>query len=186
MKLDAATRERFAMLLPAALLLGIVVGVPMVRLALLSLERTDAGAGLASSFAGFEMFERLWRDGRWWAALRNTAVFTIVSVGIELVLGAAFALLLDRSFPGRRWARAVVLIPWALPTAVMALAWGWIFNDSFGVLNDLLLRAGLVSGPVAWLGQSQTAMAAMIVADVWKTTPFVALVVLAGLQGIPR
>jgi len=70
--------------------------------------------------------------------------------------------------------------------AVMALAWGWIFNDSFGVLNDLLARAGLVHGPVAWLGQPGTAMAAMVVADVWKTTPFVALVVLAGLQGIPR
>ncbi|TMQ65073.1 MAG: sugar ABC transporter permease [Candidatus Eisenbacteria bacterium] len=83
-------------------------------------------------------------------------------------------------------ARSVVLVPWALPTAVMALAWGWIFNDSFGVLNDLLAKAGLVHGPVAWLGRPGTAMAAMVVADVWKTTPFAALVVLAGLQGIPR
>jgi multiple sugar transport system permease protein len=82
--------------------------------------------------------------------------------------------------------RALVLLPWALPTSVMALAWGWIFNDTFGVLNDLLARSGLLHAPVAWLGSPGTAMIAMIVADVWKTTPFVALIVLAGLQGIPR
>ena len=186
MRTTSATRERVTLLLPAGLLLSLVVVVPIARLAALSLQRTDPSTGLAAEFAGFGMYARLWQDGRWWAALWNTTVFTASSVGIELVLGVAFALLLDRSFPGRRWARAVVLIPWALPTAVMALAWGWIFNDSFGVLNDLLLRAGLAHGPIAWLGEPRTAMAAMIVADVWKTTPFVALVVLAGLQGIPR
>jgi multiple sugar transport system permease protein len=179
-------RERLALLLPAMLLLGAAVVLPVARLALLSLERTELAPGLPSSFAGLELHARLWHDGRWWTALTNTFVFSTVSVGIELVLGVAFALLLDRPFAGRRWARALVLLPWALPTAVMALAWGWIFNDSFGVLNDLLARAGLVSGPVAWLGSPGTAMAAMVVADVWKTTPFVALVVLAGLQGIPR
>ncbi len=81
--------------------------------------------------------------------------------------------------------RAIVLLPWALPTAVMALAWAWIFNDSFGVANDLLRRAGLAAGPIAWLSGPATAMAALVIADVWKTTPFVALIVLAGLQGIP-
>jgi multiple sugar transport system permease protein len=78
------------------------------------------------------------------------------------------------------------MLPWALPTAVMALAWAWIFNDAFGVLNDLLGRAGLLHAPVAWLGDPATAMLALVIADVWKTTPFVTLVVLAGLQGIPE
>jgi len=186
MRFAQASRERLALLGPAALLLGVAVVIPIVRLIVLSFERTALDQGLRSHFAGLEMHARLWRDGRWWASLGNTLTFTSVSVGIEMLLGVTFALLLDRSHPGRRWARAIVLVPWALPTAVMALAWGWIFNDSFGVLNDLLARAGLLHGPVAWLGRPGTAMAAMVMADVWKTTPFVALVVLAGLQGIPR
>ncbi|TMQ74293.1 MAG: sugar ABC transporter permease [Candidatus Eisenbacteria bacterium] len=186
MRFTQSSRERLALLMPAALLLGVVVVIPIGRLVLLSFERTELNTGLGSRFAGLAMHARLWQDGRWWGSLGNTLVFTLGSVGIEMLLGVTFAVLLDQSFPGRRWARAIVLVPWALPTAVMALAWGWIFNDSFGVLNDLLTRAGLLHGPVAWLGRPGTAMAAMVVADVWKTTPFVALVVLAGLQGIPR
>ncbi len=131
------------------------------------------------------LLRRLSTDGRFRTSLRNTAVFTASSVLLEMLLGTALALLLDRSFRGRGVVRAVVLLPWALPTAVMALAWAWIFNDSFGVANDLLLRAGLVRGPIAWLSEPASAMAALVTADVWKTTPFVALIVLAGLQGIP-
>jgi len=186
MRFTQVRRERLALLLPAALLMGVAVVIPIARLVVLSFERTELDSGLRSHFAGLEMHARLWQDGRWWSSLGNTLMFTTWSVGIEMVLGVTFALLLDQRIPGRRWVRAIVLVPWALPTAVMALAWGWIFNDSFGVLNDLLAKAGLVHGPVAWLGRPGTAMAAMVVADVWKTTPFAALVVLAGLQGIPR
>ena len=128
---------------------------------------------------------RPWRDTRFLASLRNTAVFTGASMALETLLGLSAALLLHRSFRGRGLVRAITLLPWALPTAVMALAWAWIFNDSFGVANDLLRRAGLVAQPVAWLSSSGSAMAALVVAEVWKTTPFVALIVLAGLQGIP-
>ena len=143
-RMTAASRGRWALLLPAALLMAVAVLAPIVRLIALSLERTELTAGLHSSFAGIEMYMRAWRDGRWWSAVGNTLEFTAWSVGTEMLLGIAFALLLNRSFPGRRWARAIVLVPWALPTAVMALAWGWIFNDSFGVLNDLFGRAGAV------------------------------------------
>ncbi len=131
------------------------------------------------------LLRRLWADGRFRLSLRNTMVFTASSVLLELLLGTALALLLDRSFRGRGAVRAIVLLPWALPTAVMALAWAWIFNDSFGVANDLLQRSGLAHGPIAWLSEPASAMAALVIADVWKTTPFVALIVLAGLQGIP-
>jgi multiple sugar transport system permease protein len=113
-------------------------------------------------------------------------VFTSTSVLLEAVLGVAIALVLHGSFRGRGVLRAVVLIPWALPTAVMALSWAWIFNDSFGVANDLLRRTGLVASPLAWLGVPGLAMVALVIAEVWKTTPFVALIVLAGLQGIPE
>lgn len=179
------TRARWWLLAPAAALLLMVVGFPIVRLVALSFCRSELSQGIVLSFAGLDQHARLWQDSRWWLALRNTVIFGACSVTVELALGTAFALLLDRSFRGRRWVRAIVMLPWVLPSAVMALAWAWIFNDSFGVLNDLLSRIGLVRGPVAWLGSPATAMAAMVVADVWKTTPFVALVVLAGLQSIP-
>jgi multiple sugar transport system permease protein len=177
-------REWALLLTPAALLVSAVVLAPAARLAQLSLAH--AGAAEGERFAGLEAYARSLGDGRWGADLVHTLVFAGVSVPLELALGAAFALVLDAGFAGRRWVRAIALLPWALPSAVMALAWGWIFNDSFGVANDLLARLGLVHGPLAWLGRPATAMAAMVVADVWKTTPFVALVVLAGLQGVPR
>ena len=178
-------RERVLLLLPALLLLAAVVAVPIARVAALSLTRVETGEGLAITFAGLEQFARLWGDGRWWTVLRNTAVFTTGSVAAEMALGVAFALVLNARFRGRGLVRAATMLPWALPTAVMALAWAWIFNDSFGVANDLLGRLGIVAGPVAWLGQPRTAMLSLIVAEVWKTTPFVTLIALAGLQGIP-
>ncbi len=180
------TRERLLLLFPGLALLALVVAFPILRVAQLSVSHVELAGGIVARPAGLEHFARLWQDGRWWSALGNTALFTGASVAIELALGVAFALLLHRRFPGRGGVRALVMLPWALPTAVMALAWAWIFNDAFGVLNDLLRRAGLASDPVAWLGMPATAMAAMIVADVWKTTPFVMLIVLAGLQGIPE
>lgn len=140
---------------------------------LLAPERIESGAF------------RTWGDGRFLSSVRNTVLFTTASVTLETLLGLAVALLLHRSFRGRGLVRAITLLPWALPTAVMALAWAWIFNDSFGVANDLLGRLGLVSRPIAWLSSPGTAMAALVAADVWKTTPFVALIILAGLQGIP-
>jgi multiple sugar transport system permease protein len=182
----ATTKERTLLLLPAALLVTAVIAVPLLRVVALSFERVELSGGAVASWAGLSAYVRLWTDGRWWTALGNTAVFTAASTILDLALGVGIALALDRRFRGRGVLRAAVMLPWALPTSVMALAWAWIFNDSFGVANDLLLRLGLIAQPVAWLGGPRTAMAAMIAADVWKTTPFVALIVLAGLQGIPQ
>jgi multiple sugar transport system permease protein len=181
----AGSRERF-LLLPAAAFAAVVVVLPVLRVVVLSLSHVELEGELNTRWAGLASYVRLWQDTHWWTALRNTLVFTTTSVLLETVLGVAFALVLHRSFRGRGLLRAVVLLPWALPTAVMALSWAWIFNDSFGVANDLLQRAGLVDSPLAWLGEPALAMAALVIAEVWKTTPFVALVVLAGLQGIPE
>jgi multiple sugar transport system permease protein len=178
--------ERAALLAPALILLGAVVALPVLRVVHLSFHEVRLEGGVETRFAGLDAYQRSWQDGRWLATLRNTAAFTAASVAGEALVGTAFALLLHRRFRGRGLARAVVMIPWALPTAVMALAWAWIFNDSFGVLNDLLRRTGLAEHPIAWLGQPGTALLAMVAADIWKTTPFVTLVVLAGLQGIPE
>jgi multiple sugar transport system permease protein len=179
-------RESRLLLLPALLLLLVAAAVPVLRVVQLSFTQTELADGLGWRWAGLAPYIRLWQDSRWWAALANTGIFTGASVLLELVLGVAFALVLHQRFRGRGILRAVVMLPWALPTAVMALAWAWIFNDAFGVANDLLRRLGLVSAPVAWLGDARTAMAALVVAEVWKTTPFVTLIVLAGLQGIPQ
>lgn len=178
-------REAALLLMPAAALLTAVVVLPVLRVVELSVTRTELAGGVVLRFAGVDPYLRLWDDSRFWGALRNTAVFTGASLAFETALGILFALALDQRFRGRRFVRAGMLLPWALPTAVMALAWAWIFNDAFGVANDMLRRLGVLERPVAWLGEPATAMAALVLADVWKTTPFVALIVLAGLQGIP-
>lgn len=125
-------------------------------------------------------------DPQWLAALRNTLVFAAVSVSIEIILGVLIALLLNASFPGRGLMRAAVLVPWAIPTVVSAKMWGWMLNDQFGVVNDALMRVGLISEPVAWLADPTLSMASIILVDVWKTTPFVALLALAALQMVPK
>jgi len=180
------SRPHWPLLLPAIALLALVVGVPILRVLWMSLHRTDVSMGGQAAFVGLEQFFRLWEDGQWKRAISNTVVFTLSSVTIELCLGLAFALLLHRVFRGRSWMRALVVLPWVLPTAVMALAWAWIANDTFGVANDVLRRLHLIGEPVAWLGRPATAMATIVLADVWKTTPFVTLVLLSGLSSIPE
>lgn len=131
-------------------------------------------------------YARVFRDAQLLSVLGNTAVFTAVSVSLELLIGLGMALLLVKPFPGRGWVRAAVLIPWALPTAIMAMAWQWIFNSEYGVLGDLLWRLGLSKTPhIPWLASPGTAMAACILADVWKTAPFMALLIMSGLATIP-
>jgi multiple sugar transport system permease protein len=173
-------------LLPAALLLALVVGYPIVRVIALSFSEYGLATGFRIHWLGLNAYGELLGDSRARSAFLNTAIFTGLSVALEVGLGLVVALLLGRPFRGRRQVRALMILPWAMPTAVMALAWTWIFNDSFGVVNDLLERLGLVGRPLAWLGDPQLAMAALIVADVWKTTPFVALILIAGLSGIPE
>lgn len=132
-------------------------------------------------------FGRLPVDTRLRAVLWNTTVFTFWTVSLELALGLAIALLLTKPFRGRGLVRAAVLVPWALPTAIMAMAWRWIFNSEYGVLGDLLFRLGLSSTPhIPWLASATPAMAACVLADVWKTTPFMTILLMSGLAAIPQ
>jgi trehalose/maltose transport system permease protein len=171
--------------------LAVAAGWPLARTIFLAFTDASLTGISGARFVGFENFWNsawggLLTDPGWWGAVQNTLVFTAVSVGLEAVLGIAMALVLDCSFRGRGLVRAVVLIPWAIPTIVSAKMWGWLLHDQFGVVNDLLLRAGLVAAPVAWLANPQTSLAAVILVDVWKTTPFMALLLLAALQVLPR
>lgn len=124
-------------------------------------------------------------DSLWWRSVGNTLLFAGVSVALETTLGLVIALVLQASFPGRPLVRAAVLVPWAVPTIVAAKMWGWIYHDQFGLLNDALLRLGLIAEPLAWTADPDLALAAVILADVWKTTPFMSLLLLAALQMLP-
>jgi multiple sugar transport system permease protein len=176
-----------AMLLtPAFLFVACLAVSPIVRVVWLSFYTQNLGTELQPRFSGISNYVRLVNDGHYLAALQVTAVFTAIAVSVELLLGLGMALLLNETFRGRSLARAAALVPWALPTAVLALAWKWVFNDQYGVFNDLLLRLHLIDHSIAWLGRPGTAMFSLILADVWKTSPFMTIILLAGLQNIPH
>ncbi len=176
----------YLLILPALLMITLVFIYPILRSFWLSLFTQNLGTQLQPIFSGLSNYQRLLGDGRFWQTLWNTSVFTSISIILELIFGLLIALILNQSFKGRGFVRTTALIPWALPTAVMGLAWAWIFNDQYGVVNDILQRLNIINSPMTWLGEPSRAMFAMIVADVWKTTPFMAIILLAGLQSISQ
>lgn len=184
-----AQREQLTgwlLITPAFILLISVFVYPILRAFVLSLYTENLGTQLQPIFSGFNNYQRLLGDGRFWQSLWNTSIFTVIAITLELVIGMSIALVLNQSFRGRGFVRTAALIPWALPTAVMGLAWAWIFNGQYGVVNDLIQRLGFMGENLTWLGDPTRAMFALIVADVWKTTPFFAIILLAGLQSISQ
>jgi multiple sugar transport system permease protein len=164
-----------------------VLGVflwPLLHYGWLSLQASSVLTGLVPVPNGGANWQRLLADARFWQDAAQTLRFAGLSLALELLLGLALALLLHRPLPRRGLVRAVVLLPWALPTTVMALGWRWILNDPFGPLNGLLQSLGLPA--YGFLSQPATTWLFTVLADVWKTTPFVALLLLAGLQAIPN
>jgi ABC-type sugar transport system permease subunit len=135
-------------------------------------------------FVGLGNFREILGEPRFWQALSHTLVFTVGSVIPELVLGTILALVLHQAFRGRGLVRALVLVPWAIPTVVTALLWRFLFDGSAGIVNVVLVDVGLLDRPLVWFVHAVAAWVPIILADVWKTTPFVALLVLAGLQNI--
>src|SRR5690348_9748132 len=139
---------------------------------------------LGRPFVGLGNYLTIMRDERFWQSLGHTALFTVISVSVELVLGLALALAMNRAFRGRGLVRVAVLVPWAIPTVVAALLWRFIFDAQAGIANAVLVDVGIVHQPIVWFVHARTAWVPVILADVWKTTPFVALLLLAGLQTI--
>jgi trehalose/maltose transport system permease protein len=191
----AAERIRSAWLFlsPMLIVLAVVAAWPLARTIFFGFTDANLSAIDDWKFIGFEnylaRYDGEWAgllvDRDWWSAVLNTLWFTVISVGLETVLGMVVALVLHGSFRGRGLVRAAVLIPWAIPTIVSAKMWGWMLNDQFGVINAMLMSVGLISQPIAWTADPNTAMWAVVMVDVWKTTPFMALLLLAGLQMIP-
>jgi len=158
---------------------AVLVGIERPGTAALRMDRT-----IESLIAGKKQgwLTQLVLDRELRQTLKNTTLFTLLSVPFEFLLGLIFALLINTPLRGRALNRLSVLVPWALPTAVMAMAWQWMFNNPFGVINDLLVRIGLIAKPLDWLSTPAGAMSVAVFSDVWKTTPFVAIILLAGLQ----
>ena len=183
----AGRRRRAAVLFVAPLLgvLAVAAGWPLLRTIYLGFTDATLASIEPPRFVGFENFWYLFADEEWWRSVRNTLVFAGLSVGIETVLGVAIALVLDARVRGRGLVRAAVLVPWAIPTIVSAKMWGWMFHDLYGVINEVLRGLGLISVGYAWTAEPGLAMLAVITVDVWKTTPFMALLVLAALQSLP-
>ncbi|MBD9648190.1 sugar ABC transporter permease [Ensifer sp. ENS09] len=191
-------RSAWIFLAPTLLVLALVAGWPLIRTVYFSFTNASLTNLEGAEFVGFKnylswitlksgrtVYNGLLADPAWWNAVWNTLKFSALSVTIETVLGLAVALVLNANFPGRGLVRAAILIPWAIPTIVSAKMWAWMLNDQFGILNDLLLGLGLISQKVAWTANPETAMIAVLIVDVWKTTPFMALLILAGLQMVP-
>jgi trehalose/maltose transport system permease protein len=179
-------RSAWLFMAPMLLVLVLVAGWPLLRTIWFGFTDASLSDMGAAEFVGLINYSYLLQDPDWWNAVWNTFVFAAVSVTLETILGLGIALALDAHFRGRGLLRAAVLIPWAIPTVVSAQMWAWMFNDVFGVINYALLALGVIDEPIAWIASPDTALIAVIMVDVWKTTPFMALLLLAGLQMLPQ
>lgn len=176
----------YALLAPAMAVTLVVVFLPMVEAVATSLTDLILWKPNASRFVGFGNYWKLLQDPVFWTALGHTAVWIGLTVPLQMGLGLVAALLLDRDFPWRGLARALIIIPWALPSVVIALMWRWIYDPTTGVLNDLLIHLSLIRSAVPWLADPDKALYAVIATLTWQGFPFFAVMILAGLQGIPR
>ena len=181
-----ANRSGIFFLTPALLVIAFVLLFPIVQTVVLSLGRNSSSIFIDYQYAGLANYQRLLNTPRFIVSLKNTLLFTAVTVPLELVIGIGLALALNRQFRGKGLVRMAVLFPWALPTALNALMWRWMLNTEFGFFNSLLTDTGLVAERINWLGGIPDAMAAMMFVSVWKTSSFMALLLLAGLQTIPE
>lgn len=196
--MNARVKTAWLFLAPMVLLMLVVAVWPLARSIWFSFTDMNINDISAAEFVGWEnyfgdygLFFNPNEEGGFWAgdwgiSIRNTFSFAAVSVILETLTGLGVALLLNQEFKGRAWVRTAVLVPWAIPTIVSAKMWGWMLNDQFGVINTYLLDLGLISQKIAWTAEPAYALWTVVLVDVWKTTPFMALLILAALQTVPK
>ena len=182
------TKKQFGYLLlsPTILIFTLFALYPVVRTLYLSFFEYRLQFGDQMTFVGLKHYINMFTNDRFWNALGFTMIFTVVTVAVEVVLGLLFAQVMNKDYPGRGLLRVVVLIPWAIPTIVSGFMWKFMVHDQYGVFNQILESAGLINSFIPWLSRDGGARFILILADIWKTAPYVSLMVLAGLQGIPR
>ena len=179
-------RAAWLFMAPTLCVLALVAGWPLLRTVWFSFTDASLSDLSEAEFAGFENFLYLLKDPTWLQAFKNTLFFAVISVSLETVFGLVIALVLNAHFKGRGWLRTAVLVPWAIPTIVSAKMWGWMLHDIYGVINEILMFLNIIKEPLAWTASPKLAMVSVILVDVWKTTPFMALLILAGLQLLPQ
>jgi trehalose/maltose transport system permease protein len=196
--MNSRVKSAWLFLAPMVLLMLIVAVWPLARSIWFSFTDMNINDISAAEFVGLEnyigeygLFFNPNEEGGFWAgdwgiSIRNTFTFAVVSVILETLTGLGVALLLNQEFKGRGFVRTAVLVPWAIPTIVSAKMWGWMLNDQFGVINTYLMDLGLITQKIAWTAEPAYALWTVVLVDVWKTTPFMALLILAALQTVPK
>jgi multiple sugar transport system permease protein len=172
----------FFLLLPTVVVLGLFIAYPFVKGVLLAV--TDTKVGIPGKFVGMQNFEALWHDDIFRVAVWNTFAYTAITTVFKLAFGLWLALLLNRHFKGKVFVRAFVLLPFIIPTVLSTFAWKWMFDPTFSVINWTLLRLGLITTRINWLGEPDLAMLSVIIVNIWRGVPFYAISLLAGLQTI--
>ncbi len=173
-------------LLPGVLLLVAVLVYPIAQGIIDSLFDYNLASSSPRTFIGLANYSALFGDTKFLATLFQTLVYVVVALAFEFILGFAFALLLNQRFAGRNMLRGVLLLPWMMPPVVTAFVWSWILNGSYGILNHFLLKTRIISAGIEWLSTPYLSLAVTIFVDIWIYTPFVTLVLYAGMQGIPH
>lgn len=182
----ARARTAWLFLAPSIVVLTAVALWPLGRTFFFSFTDALLTEPELYAFLGFDNYRMLFEDPLWWKSVQNTLFFTVVSVSIETMLGLAIALLLNAHIKGRGVMRAIILIPWAIPVVVSARMWQWMLHDQFGIINHVLKMLGLIDTGIAWTADPDLVMPVIIAVDIWITTPFMVLLILAGLQMLPK
>lgn len=171
---------------PSVIITLLIVFYPMLQAVWTSFYDFVLFKPKSTAFVGLNNYIALMQDPVFWTAFWNTCIWIGLTVPLQMALGLLTALLLNREFPWRGLARALVIIPWALPSVVIALMWRWIYDPNTGVLNDILLNLSMIGEAVPWLADPNIALYAIIATLTWQGFPFFAIMILAGLQGIPK
>jgi ABC-type sugar transport system permease subunit len=178
-------RIAWLLLAPSLILILGITLQPILTTLYLSFFEVSSGVNLPKTFVGFGNYWEMLTDAVFWQTIGRTFNFTVVSVGLELILGLAIAQLIHSRPPGWQFLRISLIIPWAVPTIVNGSMWRWIYDADFGALNGLLMQLGVIKHSVVWLANPAWAMNLVILADIWHTVPFVALILQAALATVP-
>ncbi|WP_248924353.1 carbohydrate ABC transporter permease [Paenibacillus hamazuiensis] len=174
----------YALILPVAFVIFVVIGVPFVNAVYLSF--TNKVVGMDPKFVGLDNYIHIFTDKEYWKVLKNTFIYTVSSVGFKLVIGIILAVVVNEPFFGRGFVRMALLIPWALSGMVVSITWRWMYDDTYGIINSLLMRWNLIDLPIPWTSGMSIALISVIIVNVWKGLPFFIFSLLGGLQTIDQ
>ena len=175
----------YALLSPALIVTLLIIFIPILQTIIYSMMNYIIWKPAERDFVGFRNYMTALKDPVFWISLKNTLIWIVGVIALQLLFGFVTALFLNRPFFWRGLARSLVLIPWVTPSVITALMWRWMYDGNHGVINDLLVRAGILKAYFPWLANGSTALPAIMVALMWQGFPFFAIMILAGLQAIP-